>query len=71
MKDETFDVIVAGFGFAGAAAAIAAADAGARVLLLETSLPIEEIAGITGLDVYRVAAMKLKLREEGKSRKAG
>ena len=43
----------------------------ARVLLLETSLPIEEIAGITGLDVYRVAAIKLKLREEGKSRKAG
>jgi succinate dehydrogenase/fumarate reductase flavoprotein subunit len=35
VSDETFDVIVAGFGFAGAAAAIAAADAGARVLLLE------------------------------------
>ena len=35
MNDETFDVIVAGFGFAGAASAIAAADGGARVLLLE------------------------------------
>ena len=41
----------------------------ARVLLEETSLPIEEIAGITGLDVYEVAAMKLKLRNTG--RKAG
>ena len=33
--DETFDVVVIGFGFAGGAAAIAAADAGARVLLAE------------------------------------
>jgi succinate dehydrogenase/fumarate reductase flavoprotein subunit len=33
--DETTDVVVAGYGFAGAAAAIAAADAGKRVLLLE------------------------------------
>ena len=33
--DEITDVIVAGYGFAGAAAAIAAADAGKRVLLLE------------------------------------
>ena len=32
---ETFDVVVAGFGFAGGAAAIAAHDVGARVLLLE------------------------------------
>lgn len=35
MADDPFDVIVAGFGFAGAATAISAADAGARVLLLE------------------------------------
>lgn len=35
MRKETFDVLVAGFGFAGASAAISAADAGARVLLLE------------------------------------
>ena len=33
--DETFDVVVAGYGFAGGAAAIAAAEAGARVLLIE------------------------------------
>jgi len=32
---ETFDVIVVGYGFAGAMAAITAADAGARVLLCE------------------------------------
>jgi succinate dehydrogenase/fumarate reductase flavoprotein subunit len=33
--DESFDVIVIGYGFAGAVAAINAADAGARVLLAE------------------------------------
>ncbi|MDD9876859.1 MAG: FAD-binding protein [Magnetovibrio sp.] len=33
--DETFDVVCVGYGFAGAAAAVAAHDAGARVLLLE------------------------------------
>lgn len=33
--DETFDVVVAGFGFAGGAAAITAADAGCSVLLAE------------------------------------
>lgn len=34
----------------------------ARVLLEETSLPIEEIADITGLDVYKIAGLKLQLR---------
>jgi Protein of unknown function (DUF2786) len=34
----------------------------ARVLLEETALPIEEIADITGLDVYKVAGLKLQLR---------
>src|SRR5688500_11956274 len=33
--DADYDVIVAGYGFAGGAAAIAASDAGARVLLVE------------------------------------
>jgi Protein of unknown function (DUF2786) len=35
----------------------------AQVLLEETSLPIEEIADITGLDVYKVASLKLKIRQ--------
>jgi succinate dehydrogenase/fumarate reductase flavoprotein subunit len=35
--DETFDVVVAGFGLAGGIAAITAADAGAKVLLIEKS----------------------------------
>jgi len=43
----------------------------ARVLLEETSLPIEEIAGITGLDVYKVAELKLKMRRGGPAWKAG
>src|SRR5687768_16948579 len=34
---ETYDVVVVGFGFAGAIAAITAADAGAKVLLIEKS----------------------------------
>jgi len=37
----------------------------ARVLLQETSLPIEEIADITGLDVYKVASLKLQIRQSG------
>jgi succinate dehydrogenase/fumarate reductase flavoprotein subunit len=36
--DETFDVIVVGYGFAGGAAAVAAADAGCSVLLAEKML---------------------------------
>jgi hypothetical protein len=34
----------------------------AAVLLRETSLPFEEVARITGLDVYQVVGMKLKMR---------
>lgn len=33
--DAEYDVVIAGYGFAGAAAAVSAADAGARVLLVE------------------------------------
>ena len=32
------------------------------MLLRETSLPFEEVARITGLDVYKVVGMKLKMR---------
>lgn len=36
----------------------------AQVLLKETSLPLEEVASITGLDMYQVVALKLKMRDE-------
>ena len=34
----------------------------ANILLKETSFSFEEIADITGLDVYQIVAMKLKSR---------
>jgi hypothetical protein len=34
----------------------------ARVLLAETALPFREVASITGLDVYQVVGLKLKMR---------
>ena len=34
----------------------------AAILLRETSLPFDEVARITGLDVYKVVGMKLKMR---------
>ncbi|MFQ5972431.1 MAG: hypothetical protein ACE5Q3_08860 [Alphaproteobacteria bacterium] len=34
----------------------------ARMLIRETSLPLREIASITGLDIYQVVGMKLKMR---------
>jgi len=34
----------------------------ARVLLRETSLPLQEIADLSGLDIYKVVGMKLKMR---------
>ncbi len=37
----------------------------ARVLIAETSLPLTEIVSLTGLDIYRVAGMKLKMRAPG------
>lgn len=36
----------------------------ARVLLKETSLPLTEVASITGLDMYQVVGLKLKMRDE-------
>ena len=35
----------------------------ARVLLAETSLPLQEVASITGLDMYKVVELKLKMRQ--------
>ena len=34
----------------------------ARALLSETSLPLSEVVDITGLDIYQVAGLKLKMR---------
>ena len=34
----------------------------AAILLRQTSLPFNEVARITGLDVYKVVGMKLKMR---------
>lgn len=34
----------------------------ARVLLSETTLPLGEIVSLTGLDIYRVVGLKLKMR---------
>ena len=36
----------------------------ARVLLKETRLPLKEVASITGLDMYQVVGLKLKMRDE-------
>jgi hypothetical protein len=37
----------------------------ARVLLEETSLPLEEISSMTGLSMYELVGMKLKMRASG------
>ncbi len=37
----------------------------ARALLSETSLPLSEVVDITGLDIYQVAGLKLKMRGSG------
>jgi succinate dehydrogenase/fumarate reductase flavoprotein subunit len=50
--DETFDVVVAGFGLAGGIAAISAADAGASVLVIEKS----EVPG--GLSICSYGAVR-------------
>lgn len=51
--DETWDVVVIGYGFAGAAAAIAAHDAGAKVLL------IEKMADPGGISICSGGGMRL------------
>ena len=50
--DETFDVVIVGFGLAGGIAAINAADAGAKVLLIEKS----EVPG--GLSICSYGAVR-------------
>jgi succinate dehydrogenase/fumarate reductase flavoprotein subunit len=57
--DETYDVIVAGFGLAGGIAAITAADAGAKVLLIEKS----EVPG--GLSICSYGAVRSARDPEG------
>ena len=37
----------------------------AAILLEETSLPFHEVAAITGLDIYKVVGLKLKMRPVG------
>ena len=32
------------------------------MLLSETSLPLKEIVSLTGLDIYEIVGMKLKMR---------
>ncbi|MGH6913870.1 MAG: hypothetical protein ACREH3_09210, partial [Geminicoccales bacterium] len=34
----------------------------ARVLLAETTLPLQEVVDLSGLDVYQVVGLKLKMR---------
>lgn len=57
--DETYDVVVVGFGLAGGIAAITAADAGAKVLLLEKS----EVPG--GLSICSYGAVRSARDPEG------
>lgn len=56
--EETFDVIVVGYGFAGGAAAIAAADAGASVLL------IEKMAVPGGISICAGGGMRIAADED-------
>ena len=57
--DETFDVVIAGFGLAGGIAAITAADAGAKVLLVEKS----DVPG--GLSICSYGAVRSARNPEG------
>src|SRR5688572_23145498 len=57
--DETYDVVVVGSGLAGGIAAITAADAGARVLLIEKS----EVPG--GLSICSYGAVRSARDLEG------
>jgi len=70
--DETFDVVVAGFGFAGAASAVAAADNGASVLLAEKmpdpgGISITAGGGLRIADDADKAAAYLKATNDGRT----
>jgi len=56
--DETVDVVVVGYGFAGAVSAIAAHDAGAKVLL------VEKMADIGGISICAGGGLRLS-RDRG------
>ena len=40
----------------------------AEILLAETKLPFRDIAGITGLDIYQIVGLKLRMRKAEPSR---
>ena len=60
MKQETFDVVVAGCGVAGLSAAVSAAESGARVVVLERA-PVEERGGQSR---YTEAYLRMKSETE-------
>jgi succinate dehydrogenase/fumarate reductase flavoprotein subunit len=67
-----YDVIIAGYGFAGAAAAIAAADAGMKVLLLEKmqvpgGISITAGGGLRVAANYRAAFDYIKASNDGRT----
>lgn len=57
--DADYDVVVAGFGFAGAAAALAAHDAGARVLV------VEKMPDPGGISICAGGGVRVVLEREG------
>ena len=71
--DETFDVIVAGSGIAGTIAAIAAAEKGSRVLLIEKMSRLGGTSRISGLNFACVGspAQKAKGIEDSPEKLAG
>ena len=64
--DETFDVVVVGYGFAGGAAAIEAHDRGARVLLVEKNIDPggTSICSAGGIRIAKDAAEALRYLEQ-------
>lgn len=71
MKDETFDVVVAGYGFAGGTAALNAAQCGARTLPIEKScLPGFETVSWAGVLAPAETPRNMLTRQNAEIRKA-